>query len=95
MAIVIEASDYEEVLNLISSENIEGVHIATITDDPEESDKDMLTMKRSGNTIVNLHRSFLDQNGAERHLKKAVIDFADSEGLFTGIHSDVEKLLHE
>lgn len=58
MAVVIEEKDVPSFLLLVEEENLEGVHVATVTEEKR------LIMKWKGKDIVNITRSFLDTNGA-------------------------------
>ncbi len=49
-------------MELAAQENLESTVVATVTG------KGRLTMTWNGNTIVDIARSFLDTNGAEKHI---------------------------
>lgn len=66
MSIVISPEDAEEVLRYLEEENIVWFVAGKITDDPEDSSKDRLTVKYKGKKVVDLSRDFLDKNGADR-----------------------------
>ena len=61
MAIVIDQKDEEFIINACKLENLEVVRVATVTD------KNRLVMRYLGQTIVDIDRAFLDQNGAKRY----------------------------
>lgn len=44
MAFVIDPQYYAEAMAMIEAENLEGVQIATVTDNPEQSENDRLKM---------------------------------------------------
>lgn len=67
MAVVVRKTDVEKFINYCNEENLNAVVVATVTD------KNKLTMKWRGKTIVDIDRSFLDSAGAE-HCAKAVIE---------------------
>ncbi|MBR5995420.1 MAG: phosphoribosylformylglycinamidine synthase [Eubacteriaceae bacterium] len=62
MAVVVAAGDADEFISYADSENLEATIVATITD------KGRMTMHWRGKTIVDLDRSFLSTNGAEKHI---------------------------
>ncbi len=62
MAVVVEAKDAESFCALAASENLESTVVATVTENPR------LVMHWNGKTIVDIARSFLDSNGAEKHI---------------------------
>ena len=61
MAIVIDASDEAFIIEACRAENLEVVRVAEVTDN------NRLVMKYLGQTIVDIDRNFLDQNGAKRY----------------------------
>ena len=61
MAIVIDSKDEDFIKQACNDENLEVVKVATVTD------KNRLTMHYLGQTIVDIDRSFLDKNGADRY----------------------------
>ncbi len=63
MAIVIDAKDEVFIKQACEDENLEVVKVATVTDD------NRLTMHYLGQTVVDIDRAFLDQNGAKRYQK--------------------------
>ena len=67
MAVVVRAGDVEKFINFCNDENLNAVVVATVTD------KNKLTMKWRGKTIVDIDRSFLDSAGAV-HTAKASIE---------------------
>ena len=62
MAVVVEASDVDKFLSLAESENLEATVVAHV-----KSEK-RLTMVWRGKTICDIHRDFLNSNGAEKHI---------------------------
>ena len=70
MAVVIEEKDLEPFLLACEKENLEATVIARVTDDGR------LVMTWRGNTIVDVKRSFLDTNGAEKHMAAHVTNLA-------------------
>ena len=67
MAVVVRAGDADTFIKYCNEENLNAVVVATVTD------KNKLTMKWRGQTIVDIDRSFLDSAGAE-HTAKAEIE---------------------
>lgn len=61
MAIVIDPKDMDFITKACKDENLEVVKVATVTDDGH------LRMTYLGQTIVDIKRDFLDENGAPRH----------------------------
>lgn len=66
MAVVVRAGDAERFIKYCDDENLNAVVVATVTD------KNKLTMRWRGKTIVDIDRSFLDSAGAP-HTAKALI----------------------
>ncbi len=62
MAVVVAKEDVEGFCTLAHEENLEATVVATVTEAPR------LTMQWNGKTIVDLSRSFLNSNGAEKHI---------------------------
>ncbi|WP_258030384.1 AIR synthase-related protein, partial [Campylobacter concisus] len=58
MAVVVEAKDVERFMKFAEEENLESTVVAEVTDN------ERLRMYWRGNKIVDIHRSFLDTNGA-------------------------------
>ncbi|MFR5170105.1 MAG: phosphoribosylformylglycinamidine synthase [Clostridium paraputrificum] len=58
MAVVVEAKDVERFMKFAEEENLEATVVAEVTDN------ERLRMYWRGNKIVDIHRSFLDTNGA-------------------------------
>ena len=71
MAVVVEATDAEEFIELAASENLQGTIIATVTDSAR------LRMFWRGAPIVDIARSFLDTNGAEQRARADVAPAGD------------------
>ena len=61
MAVVVRAGDVEKFIKFCNDENLNAVVVATVTD------KNKLTMKWRGKTIVDIDRSFLDSAGAPHY----------------------------
>ena len=70
MAVVIEEQDLNTFLHACEKENLEATVIARVMDNGK------LTMTWRGNTIVDVKRSFLDTNGAEKHMAAHVANLA-------------------
>ncbi len=66
MAVVVRAGDVDTFIKFCNEENLNAVVVATVTD------KNKLTMKWRGQTIVDIDRTFLDSAGAE-HTAKSLI----------------------
>ena len=81
MAVVVAAADRERFEELAAKENLECTVVATVTEEPR------LVMHWKGNTIVDIARSFLDSNGAEKHITVeapvATLPVCDVTGGFT------------
>lgn len=67
MAVVVSQADESRFLALAQEENLEATRVARITQEPR------LTMDWQNERIVDLKRSLLDSNGAQKHAR-AVID---------------------
>ena len=67
MAVVVEAKDVESFINFAEEENLEATVVAEVTDN------ERLRMYWRGNKIVDIHRSFLDTNGATQVTEVKVI----------------------
>ena len=65
MAVVVAEEDVAKFLALAAEENLEATRIATVTEEPR------LVMNWKGHTVVNIARSFLNSNGAEKHISIA------------------------
>lgn len=63
MAVVVQGKDKERFLELAAEENIQATVVATVKEDP------YLTMYYNDTKVVDISRSFLDTNGAEKHIK--------------------------
>ena len=62
MAVVVEEKDAERFLELAEKENLQAVKVAVVKAEPR------LTMSWNGKRIVDISRSFLDTNGAPKHI---------------------------
>ncbi len=65
MAVVVEEKDVEKFIALAHTENLEATVVATVTEEPR------LRMRWKGKTVVDVARSFLSSNGAEKHISVA------------------------
>jgi phosphoribosylformylglycinamidine synthase len=63
MAVVVQSKDKDRFLELAAEENIQATVVATVKEDP------YLTMYYNDTKVVDISRSFLDTNGAEKHIK--------------------------
>jgi len=66
MAVVVAAEDEQKFIALAESENLQATRVATITAEPR------LTMDWRGERIVDIQRSFIDSNGAQKHARASV-----------------------
>lgn len=66
MVIVVAPENYEAVMPLIDTYNLEWTHVAQVTDHPDDPSQDALIMQWQGKQIVHLEREFLDIAGAPR-----------------------------
>ena len=66
MAVVVAAADTKRFCELAARENLETTVVAEVTAEPR------LVMEWRGKVIVDLARSFLDTNGAEKHTQVTV-----------------------
>ncbi|MBR4132236.1 MAG: phosphoribosylformylglycinamidine synthase, partial [Oscillospiraceae bacterium] len=62
MAVVVAKDDVDRFLALADRENLEATVVAEVTENPR------LRMFWNGKTIVDIERSFLNSNGAEKHI---------------------------
>ena len=63
MAVVVQNKDIERFLELAAEENIQATVVATVKETP------YLTMYYNDTKVVDISRSFLDTNGAKKHIK--------------------------
>ena len=82
MAVVVAPADAEEFLKLADSENLQAVHVATVTEEPR------LVMNWNGKAIVNISREFLNSNGAEKHITAVVSKPKSYEKKINGSFTD-------
>jgi len=61
MAVCVAAKDADEFIRLAMTENLEAVHVATVTD------KRRFVINWRGKAIVDISRDFLDTNGAKQY----------------------------
>lgn len=66
MAVVVRKGDVDKFIKYCNDENLNAVVVATVTD------KNKLTMKWRGKTIVDIDRSFLDSAGAPHYAKAEI-----------------------
>ncbi len=66
MAVVISSADRDAILQACDEENLEAVHVATVTDTGR------LVMSFQGECILNVSRAFLDTNGVKGEAKVLV-----------------------
>ena len=62
MAVVVAADNKDRFFELAAQENLEATVVAVVTEEPR------LVMHWRGKTIVDIARSFLDSNGADKHI---------------------------
>ncbi|MBG9981923.1 phosphoribosylformylglycinamidine synthase [Aerococcaceae bacterium DSM 111020] len=61
MAVVVATTDVALFLEFAAEEDVEATIVATVTDNG------LMTMTYQGDTVIQLHREFLDSAGAEKH----------------------------
>ena len=61
MAVCVASKDADEFIRLAMTENLDAVHVATVTD------KRRFVINWRGKSIVNISRDFLDTNGAKQY----------------------------
>ncbi len=88
MAVVVDKADATKFLSFAESENLEATIVATVTDD------ERLKMEWQGQTIVDLKRSFLDSNGAEKHTSVKVVKPEAYKETAKGVINSLESLKH-
>jgi len=66
MAVVVAPEDAARFVSLADNENLSAVAVATVTESPR------LTMRWRNKCIVDLPRSFIDSNGAQKHARAHV-----------------------
>ncbi len=88
MAVVVRPADVDKFIKHCNEENLNAVVVATVTD------KNRLTMKWRGQTIVDIDREFLDSAGAEHTTKALIVSPAKQEEspLVKPLASAAEKL---
>jgi len=83
MAVVVAARDAMRFLELADEENLEATVVAEVTAIPR------LVMQHRGQTIVDLARSFLDENGARKetdiHINKGQYEQQPKSGSFSDV----------
>ena len=63
MAVVVDKDDVNKFIAMAQEENLSATPVAVVTEEPR------LVMNWRGNKIVDISRSFLDSNGAEKHIE--------------------------
>ena len=76
MAVVVSEADCERFISLAGEENLEATVIARVTKEP------VMRMLWKGREIVNLKRSFLNSNGAQKHARAYVNDAEEAAARF-------------
>jgi phosphoribosylformylglycinamidine synthase len=66
MAVVVSLEDEARFIALAEAENLQATRVAVITTEPR------LTMDWRGDRIVDIQRSFIDSNGAQKHARASV-----------------------
>ncbi len=66
MAVVVSSADVARFVALAETENLQATSVARITEEPR------LTMDWHGERIVDIKRSFIDSNGAQKHAHASV-----------------------
>ena len=63
MAVVVDKNDVDKFVEIATQENLSATPVAVVTEEPR------LVMNWRGKKIVDISRSFLDSNGAEKHIE--------------------------
>lgn len=80
MAVVVDEKDLEAFLAYAEEEDVKATVIAQVTEDKE------MTMTWQGDTIIQLHREFLDSNGAAKHAR---VELSQAQGkIDNGVAND-------
>ncbi|MBP3919478.1 MAG: phosphoribosylformylglycinamidine synthase [Clostridia bacterium] len=87
MAVVVAKEDVDAFCAIAESENLEATVVAEVTEAPR------LTMTWNGKTIVDLSRTFLNSNGAEKHITVAPAAPTAYNKKITGSFADNMKTL--
>ena len=66
MAVVVARADVARFVELAGAENLQATAVASITEEPR------LTMDWRGERIVDIKRSFIDSNGAQKHMRARI-----------------------
>ena len=82
MAVVVEAKDAQRFLELASTENLNAVPVAVVTENPR------LVMNWNGKKICDISREFLNSNGAAKHIDVAAAKPEDYTKTVTGGFSE-------
>ena len=92
MAVVVAPQDEARFVALAEAENLQATHVATITAEPR------LTMNWRGERIVDIQRSFIDSNGAQKHARASIeppktdekqIEYNDFSARYRALVSDL------
>ncbi|MBQ9015557.1 MAG: phosphoribosylformylglycinamidine synthase [Firmicutes bacterium] len=87
MAVVVAAEDQQRFFELAAEENLEATVVAVVTEEPR------LVMHWRGRTIVDIARSFLDSNGADKHVSVQVPEAKLPRREITGDFTDNYKAM--
>ncbi len=88
MAVVLDPKDVKAFMAYAEEENLEAVHVATVTEEKR------LVMKHQNQTIVDMSREFVDSNGAKA-FAKVHITAPDDKSYFETQEAYVQKELEE
>ena len=94
MAVVVSPEDEARFIALSEAENLQATRVATITAEPR------LTMDWRGERIVDIQRSFIDSNGAQKHARasidapKILLKVATGDSFFARYRALVSDLNH-
>ena len=84
MAVVVAPENKDRFFEIAAAENLEATVVAVVTEEPR------LVMHWRGKTIVDIARSFLDSNGADKHItvkvQNAELPVKEVSGTFTENH---------
>ena len=82
MAVVVEAKDVARFLELASTENLNAVPVAVVTESPR------LVMNWNGKKICDISRDFLNSNGAAKHIAVSAAKPGDYTKTVSGSFKD-------
>ena len=90
MACVVAPEDKEAFIALAEKENLQALEVARVTDTGR------LVMEWNGKKIVDISRSFLDSNGAEKHISIEVAKpFVFDKEITGGFEENYKKLVND